>query len=115
MRYLLLIYGDESRLADATPEQLAASLPAWNAFNERHAAAIRGGDALQPTVTATTVRVPEGGEPVMTDGPFAETREQLGGYYLIEADSLDEALAIAADCPGAHGGWCVEVRPVMEF
>jgi hypothetical protein len=114
MRYLLLIYGDES-YADATPEQLAATLPAWQAFGERHASAIRGGDALQPSVTATTVRVPDGGEPVMTDGPFAETREQLGGYYLIEADSLDEALAIAADCPGARDGGSVEVRPVMEF
>ncbi len=113
MRYLMLIYADESAFADLTPEQMAATMPEWAAYGERHAAVMRGGEALQPTVTATTVRVREGGT-LLTDGPFAETREQLGGYYLLECDTLDQALEVAADCPGARYG-SVEVRPIMEF
>jgi hypothetical protein len=113
MRYMLLIYSDETRMAQMTPEQLAASMPAWNAFGERFASIIRGGDPLQPTTTSTTVRAGSG-EAVMTDGPFAETREQLGGYYLLECDTIDQALEAAAACPGAQFG-AVEVRPIMDM
>ena len=73
---------------------------------------LRAGDALQPTTTATTVRVRDG-KRLTTDGPFAETKEQLGGYYLVEAKDLDEAIAIAARIPGARHG-SIEVRPVMS-
>ena len=113
MRYMLLIYSDQSQMADMTPEQFAASMPAWNAFGERFASIIRGGEALQPTTTSTTVRAGSG-EAVTTDGPFAETREQLGGYYVLECDSIDQALEAAAACPGAQFG-AVEVRPIMAL
>ncbi|HMD31718.1 MAG TPA: YciI family protein, partial [Candidatus Acidoferrales bacterium] len=76
-------------------------------------ASIRGGNALQPTPTGATVRVRKE-KPVVTDGPFAETKEQLGGYYLIEAKDRDEAVAIAAKIPGARYG-SIEVRPIMKF
>jgi hypothetical protein len=82
-------------------------------FGERNAAALRGGNALQPTATATSVRRGPGGEFVVTDGPFAETKEALGGYYLVEAADLDEALSLAKQIPMPFGG--VEVRPIMTF
>jgi hypothetical protein len=82
-------------------------------FGNQFAAAIKGGNALQPTPTARTVRVRDG-KPLVTDGPFAETKEQLGGYYLVEAGDAEEALAIASKIPGARFG-CVEVRPIMTF
>ena len=90
-------------------------MAAYDAFTEevKAAGAFVGGEALQPTSTATTVRVRDG-EPLLTDGPFAETREQLGGYYLLECDDLDEAIRWAAKIPGAATG-CVEVRPIMDF
>jgi hypothetical protein len=113
MRYMLLLYGDQSMDADMTPEQLEAIMPEWRAFGERYAAIIRGGEALQPTTTATSVRAP-GGDAVLTDGPFAETREQLGGYYLLECDSLDQAIEAAGACPAAAYG-TVEIRPIMEL
>ena len=113
MRYVLTIYGDES--ADFTPEQGAQMMAAYNAFTEevKAAGAFVGGEGLQPTATATTVRVRDG-EPLLTDGPFAETREQLGGYYLLDCKDLDEAIAWAARIPGAQQG-SVEVRPVMDY
>jgi hypothetical protein len=113
MRYVLTIYGDES--ADFTPEQGAQMMAAYNAFTEevKAAGAFVGGEGLQPTATATTVRVRDG-EPLLTDGPFAETREQLGGYYLLECADLDEAVRWAAKIPGAASG-CVEVRPVIDY
>ena len=115
MRYLLLIYGDETLWTDPTPEQMAAEMAAHQAFSDATTAEgiLRGGEALQPTATATTVRVRDG-ELMLTDGPFAETREQLGGFYLVECDTLDEAVAAARRIPEAAVG-CVEVRPVMEF
>ncbi len=115
MRYLLLIYGDETTWTDLTPEDMAAEMAAHQAFSEATEAEgiLRGGEALQPTTSATTVRVRDG-EVVLTDGPFAETREQLGGFYLIECDTLDEAVGAARRIPEAVSG-CVEVRPVMEF
>jgi hypothetical protein len=113
MEYLLTIYGDERGFADATPEQSAAMLDAYTAFGEKHASKIKAGHGLQPSTTATSVRVRDG-ERLVTDGPFAETREQLAGYYLVDVANLDEAIAAAADIPGASHG-TVEVRPIMDY
>jgi hypothetical protein len=110
MQYLVLIYENESRYANGYHEDEFAE---YGAFGKKHAAAIKGGNALQPTATAKTVRV-RNAKTVTTDGPFAETKEQLGGYYLIEAGNIDEAASIAAGIPAARNG-SVEVRPVMVF
>ena len=115
MQYMLLIYGDESSWDSRSDQERGQIFEAYGAFTEelRQSGSMVAGDALQPTQTATTVRVQDG-ETLTTDGPFAETKEQLGGYYLIEADSLDEAIEWAAKVPGARHG-SVEVRPVMVF
>ena len=110
MEYLLLIYDNEKRFAKGYPE---AELAEYRAFGKEFASAIKGGHALQPTHTAASVRV-RNGKTVTTDGPFAETKEQLGGFYLVEARDRDEAAAIAAKIPGARFG-SVEVRPIMKF
>ena len=113
MRYLLLIYNDERGWDDMSEDEQAAQLPRWNAYTEslQSAGILRGGDALQPTASATTVRVRDG-ETQLTDGPFAETREQLGGFYLVEAKDLDEAIDLAARIPSSRVG-TIEVRPIM--
>ena len=108
--YLVLIYEDEAAWASAGPEDYKQAMEEHGAFGEKHNAALRGGNALQPTSSATSIR--NDGSAV-TDGPFAETKEALGGYYLIEAADLDEAIAIAKEVPARRGG--VEVRPVMVF
>ena len=111
-QYMILIYEDEASYANATPEILGEVMQAHNEFAaqvEQHGAKLLGGEALQPTGTATSVR---GGSEV-TDGPFVETKEALGGFYLVEAPDLDTALAISKLCPARFGG--VEVRPVMTF
>jgi hypothetical protein len=113
MKYLCTIYGDESQMAAATPEQMNEMLAAYGAFGQEAGDVILGGEGLQPTSTATTVRVRDG-ERMLTDGPFAETKEQLGGFYLLECNSLDEAIEWAAKIPGAQFG-SVEVRPVMKY
>jgi hypothetical protein len=115
MKYLLTIYADESRWAEATPEDGAKLMAAYEAFGREasEAGVLLGGEGLQPTATATTVRVRDG-ERMLTDGPFAETREQLGGYYLIDCRNLDEAIGWAARIPDAANG-SVEVRPVMDY
>ena len=115
MRYLMLIYNDERGWDDMSEDEQAAQLPRWNAYTEslQSAGILRGGDALQPTASATTVRVRDG-EAQLTDGPFAETREQLGGYYMVECDTLDQAIEAASRIPSVDRG-SVEVRPVMEF
>src|SRR3954469_22061275 len=113
MEYLLTIYSDESAMAAATQEQNVAMLDAYPAFGEKHAAVIKGGHGLQPTATATSVRVRDG-ERLVTDGPFAETKEQLAGYSPLDVANLDEAIAAAADIPGASHG-TVEVRPIMDY
>jgi hypothetical protein len=115
MRYLLLIYSNEAAGAQASPAEQEAVMEAYWAFtNEVNEAGVNlGGEALQPTSTATTVRVRDG-KTLTTDGPFAETKEQLGGYYIVKADNLDEAIAWAAKIPGAQIG-SVEVRPIMEW
>jgi hypothetical protein len=110
MQYLLLIYDDEKRYSQGYHQ---AELGEYRAFGKEFAQAIKGGNALEPTSTATTVRVRDG-KPLNTDGPFAETKEQLAGYYLVEARDRDEAVAMAAKIPGARFG-SVEVRPIMKF
>ena len=110
MQYLLLIYDNEKRWSQNYDK---AELEEYRAFGKEFASAIKGGNALQPTSTAATVRVRDG-KPLTTDGPFAETKEQLGGYYLVEASSRDEAVAIAARIPGARFG-SIEMRPIMTF
>ena len=115
MRYLLLIYTPEKEQAKMTPAQQQDMMDGYNKFTEdlMGAKAMLGGDALQPTTTATTVRV-RGGKTATTDGPFAETKEQLGGFYLVEAKNLDAAVKWAAKIPGAKHG-AIEVRPIMDF
>jgi hypothetical protein len=111
MRYMLLIYGDEQALSQAELEQCYGE--SAQLANEIHAKGQYLATApLHPTATATSVRVREG-KRLVTDGPFAETREQLGGYFLIEANDLDEAIAIAGRIPMARRG-TVEIRPVVE-
>ena len=115
MRYMLNIYIDESRLDSATPEDVAAVMDAYEAFGReaRDRGAYVAGEGLQPAATATLVRVRDG-ERLLTDGPFAETKEQLGGFYLVECEDLDEAIEWAAKIPGAQAG-TIEVRPVMDY
>jgi hypothetical protein len=115
MKYLITIYGDESGWDSLTPEQASEIMAAYGAVGEamKEAGVMLGGEGLQSSSTATTVRVRDG-ETLTTDGPFAETREQLGGYYLLECKDLDEAISWAARIPGASNGAC-EVRPVMNY
>jgi hypothetical protein len=115
MQYLLLIYSNEALMTKMTPDERGQMTQAYMTFtNEIRASGHhRAGEALQPISTATTVRVREG-KAVTTDGPFAETREQLGGFYLVEAKDLDEARAIAARIPSAKFG-SIEVRPIRTF
>ena len=120
MRYLCLIYLNEKAHAAMAEEQMGEMMEAYGKFTEEleQAGAMLGGEALQPTMTATTVQV-RGGKTLTTDGPFAETKEQLGGFYMVEAKDLDEAIAWAAKIPSASDGsvsdGSVEVRPIMEF
>jgi hypothetical protein len=111
MQYALLIYTDERADNESTKEQQAAVTAAYNAFGEQYKDKIVGGEALLPTASATTVRLRDA-KALTTDGPFAETKEVLGGYYLIDVDSLDEALEWGAKVPGAKYG-TIEVRPVV--
>ncbi|MBI1877449.1 MAG: YciI family protein [Chloroflexi bacterium] len=115
MRYMMLIYGDESGYESITEAQMAEAMATYNAFGAEAQArgVLLSGDALQATHTATTVRV-RNGETMTTDGPFAETKEALGGFYILNCKDLDEALEFAAKIPGAKSG-SVEVRPIMEF
>ena len=115
MQYMLLIYGDETAMPKLNEAERAALFRDYGQFSEaiRRSGNFVAGAPLRPTATATTVRVREG-KRLVTDGPFAETREQLGGYYLVEAKDLDEAIAIAARIPGARTG-SIEVRPVLEY
>jgi hypothetical protein len=114
MRYLLMIYYDEAtHPPDGSPEQEQL----WREYNDFTGdvisrGAYRGADALHPTATSTTVRV-RAGDALVTDGPFAETKEQLGGFYVIDCADLDEAIQIAAGCPGSRHG-TVELRPIIE-
>ena len=115
MKYLCLIYENEKAWEPMTKDQADAVFGEYYTFTEqyRQSGHIVAGEALQPTSTATTVRV-RNGKVSTTDGPFAETKEQLGGFYMIEAKDLNEAIQISAKIPGARMG-SVEVRPIMVF
>ena len=115
MQYLLMIYQNEAYLGKMDAAARKNVTAEYGAFTQSivQSGHFKAGDGLQPTSTATTVRVRDG-KTLTTDGPFAETREQLAGYYLVEAKDLDTALAIAARIPGAKTG-SVEVRPVMVY
>lgn len=113
MKYMLTLWNDETRWEGLAPEEAAAWMAEYARFGEEAGDVIVGGDGLEPTSAATTVRVRDG-ERLLTDGPFAETREQLGGFYILECASLDEALGWAAKVPDAGTG-SVEVRPVLDY
>ena len=115
MQYILLIYGSESEAKSASKEDGAKMMAEYRSFTDELKASgrMKGGAPLESVSTATTVRV-KAGKTLRTDGPFAETREQLGGFYLIEAKDLDEAVMVAAKIPGAKTG-SIEVRPVMQL
>ena len=115
MQYILLIYGSENEAKKASKEDGMKVMQEYKAFTEelKGAGKMTGGAPLESVTTATTVRVKEG-RTLRTDGPFAETREQLGGYYVIDAKDLDEAVMIAAKIPGAKTG-SIEVRPIMKI
>ena len=113
MKFLLLIYDDEKRWNKLGQPDYGSELEEYRAFGKEFAKSILGGNALEPTTAAKTVRV-RNSAPVTTDGPFAETKEQLAGYYLVEANTVDAAIAIAAKIPGARHG-SIEVRPILTF
>jgi hypothetical protein len=115
MQYMLLVYADAARFVRMTPGEQKEGMAAYQAFTEAltKAGALQGSNRLQPTSAATTVRVANGKSQVL-NGPYAESKEQLGGYYLIDVPDLDAALSWAARCPGASHG-VVEVRPVWAM
>ena len=115
MRYMLLIYGDPTLAESMTPEEGEKIMADYYTFTQSivESGELLSGEPLQGVETATTVRV-RGGRTASTDGPFAETKEVLGGYYLVDCKDLDRAIEVAARIPAAHGG-SVEVRPVMEL
>ena len=112
--YAALIYTQD---VDWTEPQYGQEMADYNEFGAAAAAVLRGGSALYPTSTATTVQVRggKGGEVITSDGPYAETKEALTGFYLLECEDLEAAVAVAARIPAAWGGGAVEVRPVIEF
>jgi hypothetical protein len=114
MKYLFTLFTDEKRYADRSPEEMAESMKSWDAFTQEaiDSGAHVGGEGLQPASTATTLRT-SGDEQVITDGPFAETKEQLGGYYLLDCKDLDDAIAWAKKIPLGDGS--IEIRPVMDY
>ncbi|MGZ8605701.1 MAG: YciI family protein [Actinomycetota bacterium] len=116
MRYMLLIYGEERAWDDATPEGQETEMKAWYAYTEwlREKGWYLHGEALEPIASASTVRAPEGAA-MTTDGPFAETKEQLGGYYAVQCANLDEAIEAAGRMPSLARGGAVEIRPIVDF
>src|SRR6185312_6209452 len=115
MRYMLLIANDETSYLARGPEEQAASLAEYGVWVEEAGkrGVLQGGERLRPTTDATTVRV-ENGEVLTADGPFAETKEQIGGYFVVDCSDLDEAIELAAKLPGATNG-SIEVRPIWEM
>lgn len=114
MKYVVMVYQDEKRAKAASEEELARSVEAFNQFHAQYleSGTIQDGQRLRHSDTATTVRIRDG-KRLITDGPFAETKEHLAGFYLIEVDNLDDALDFAADVPTAQSG-SIEIRPVYE-
>jgi hypothetical protein len=115
MKFLLLLYGDESAWANMSPEDMQRSMEAYEAFGREltESGAWVAGEGLEPTSTATVLRF-ENGQPLLTDGPYAETREQLGGFYLLECKDRDEAIAWAKKVPDADQG-ATEIRAAMDY
>jgi hypothetical protein len=115
MRYLLMICTDESADAAMSPDEGQARLAEYMAFGEEmgRRGVLQGGERLRPTTDATTVQVRDG-KVLTADGPFAETKEQIGGFYLVDCTNLDEAIEVAAKIPGARAG-SIEVRPIWEL
>jgi hypothetical protein len=115
MKYLLALISEEGGMEDASPEEMKAAMDRWSAYGKEAVenGAFIAGEGLQPSATASTVRIEEGKEPTVIDGPFAESKEQLGGFYLLECKDLDEALEYAKKIPFQDGS--VEVRPVMDY
>jgi hypothetical protein len=115
MMYMLALISEEGGMEDASPEELKAVMDRWNEFTNETVdrGAFIAGEALQPTTAASTVKIKAGEEPIVSDGPFAESKEQLGGFYLLECKDLDEALEFAKKIPFQEG--TIEVRPVMDF
>jgi hypothetical protein len=115
MQYLLMIHGDEKAMQSASKEDIGAMLAAYGAYTNamKEAGVHVGSNRLQPSSTATVVRASNGKTQVL-NGPYAEVKEQLGGYYLVEAPDLDGAIAWAARCPGAQHG-AIEVRPIWPM
>jgi hypothetical protein len=115
MKYLFALIGDESGWEDLSPEEMKAAMAQWTEFDRQvtEAHVFLAGEGLQPSSNATTVRIGEGDERVVTDGPFAETKEQLGGFYLLECEDLDEAIEWAKKIPMSEG--VIEIRPVMDY
>jgi hypothetical protein len=115
MRYLCLIYENEKAWQQMSEADMSKGMAEYNAYTEsiKKSGNYVGGEALQPTTTAASVRV-RNGKVSTTDGPYVETKEQLGGYYLIKAKDLKDAVQVASQIPGAKHG-TVEVRPIMEF
>jgi hypothetical protein len=115
MRYALLICTDQSAMEAASPAEAQASVAQYVAFGEEmgRRGVLQGGERLRPTTDATTVRVRDG-EVLTSDGPFAETKEQIGGFYLVDCKDLDEAIEVAAKIPSARVG-TIEVRPIWEM
>ena len=115
MQYILLIYGDERAWEEVPGEEQGKMMQEYADFTQwlRDSGSLVAGEALQQTQQATTVRVREG-QTLTTDGPFAETKEQLGGFYLIEAENLDQAIAAAVKIPAARDG-SIEIRPIVDY
>jgi hypothetical protein len=115
MRYVLMICSDESSVAALSPQEGQAMLAEYGKFSEAMAkrGVLQGGERLHPTTDATTVQV-RNGEVLTSDGPFAETKEQIGGYFVVDCKDLDEAIEVAAKIPGARLG-TIEVRPIWEM
>ena len=115
MQYMLLIYSSEAAMASASPDAMGQMMAAYGAYTKAmiEAGALKAGDRLHPSTAATTVRTVDGKTQVL-DGPYADTKEQLGGYYIIDVPDLDAALSWAARCPGSAFG-TLEVRPVWAM
>ena len=115
MKYVLALITEEGGMEDASPEEQKAVIDRWDEYTKRavEAGAFIAGEALEPSTASSTVKIKEGEEPIVSDGPFAESKEQLGGFYLLECKDLDQAIEYAKGIPFQEG--TVEIRPVMDF
>ena len=115
MKYMFSLFGEEGGFEDASPEDMKAEMDRWAEFGQEavEAGVFVSGEGLQESATATTLKIQPGGDPLVTDGPFAETKEQLGGYYVLDCRDLDHALEWGRKIPLSGGA--IEVRPVMDY